>query len=484
MGIDYIEGGWPSSNPKDKLFFNEIKKHGLSNSKLAAFGSTLHKDRKADEDSNLNSLIESGADVAVIFGKSWLLHVKSILKVSEQKNLDLIHDSVAYLRAHGLKVIFDAEHFYQGYLDNKDYALSVLKAAKEAGSDTLVLADTNGGTLPNEVYRITKEVAGALNTRIGVHMHNDTGCAVSNTIMGVEAGATHVQGTINGLGERTGNADLVQIIPSLRLKLKCDVLKPDSLQKLRAASLLLYELSGLAPNPFQPFVGGNAFAHKGGIHSDAVLKDPSAYEHIDPEAVGNLRKIIISELSGASSLVGHAKKLGINLDKSDPRVKEALAKVKEMEKAGYSFDLAPESAFLVLAQHLGLYKSGITLDYWKVISENGMNVAVVKTNGKLGVAESSGPVGAIDAALRKALKKVYPEVEKVFLTDYRVVIPVAAKNTESTVRVTIEFSDGQSSWRTMGVSVNIIEASIEGMVDGMNYYLWKNRTQSAAMAPK
>jgi 2-isopropylmalate synthase len=247
------------------------------------------------------------------------------------------------------------------------------------------------------------------------------------------------------------------------------------MQKLKATSLLLYELSGLAPDPFQPFVGSNAFAHKGGIHSDAVLKDTSAYEHINPELVGNARRIVISELSGASSLVGYAKNLGISINKSDTRVKEALVKIKELEKSGYSFDLAPESAILVLAQHLGLYKSCISLDYWKVISESGLNVAVVKTNGMLGVAESSGPVGAIDAALRKAVKRFYPEVDKVSLADYRVVIPGKVTSTDSTVRVTIELTDGKSSWRTMGVSNNIIEASMEGILDGMNYYLWKNK---------
>ena len=473
--MDYIEGGWPGSNTKDRLFFDEIRKHRLANSKLAAFGSTLHKDRRAAEDPNLNSIVDSGAEAASIFGKSWLLHVNNILKVSKQKNLELIHDSVTYLRERGMKVIFDAEHFYQGYLDDRDYAMSVLSTAKDAGSDTLVLADTNGGTLPGEICRITKDVAGLLGAKIGVHMHNDSGCAVANTIMGVEAGATHIQGTINGLGERTGNADLVQVVPSLMLKLGCKVLKPDSLQQLKAASSLLYELSGIAPDPFQPFVGSNAFAHKGGIHSDAVLKDPNAYEHIDPELVGNLRKIVISELSGASSLAGYAKKLGVDVDKSDARVKEALGKIKELEKSGYSFDLAPESAFLVLAQAMGLYKDRITLEYWKVISENGLNVAVVKTNGMLGVAEDSGPVGAIDKALRKALRKVYPEVGKVSLTDYRVVIPGEVKSTESTVRVLIEMSDGKSGWKTMGVSASIIEASIKGMLDGMNYYLWKVR---------
>lgn len=476
LGVDYIEGGWPGSNPKDKAFFDEIKEYTLKNAKIAAFGSTLHKDKTADKDSNLNEIINSGVDVAVIFGKSWLLHVDNVLKVPKEKNLELISTSVSYLKSHGLKVIFDAEHFYQGFLDSRDYALSVLKTAKEAGSEVLVLADTNGGTPPNKVYEITKEVSGSIAAKLGVHMHNDIGCAVSNSILGVAAGATHVQGTINGIGERTGNADLLQIIPTLSMKLGYDLINSNSLGNLKHISSLVYELSGITPDPCQPFVGSNAFAHKGGIHSDAVLKDTRAYEHMDPDVVGNKRVIIISELSGASSLVAYAKDLGIELEKSDNRVREALASIKELEREGYSFDLAPESALLILLEKIGLYKNYINLSYWKVISERGINIAVVKTGSIVEVSEGVGPVNAVDLALRRAFERVYPQISRISLTDYRVILPKDVKNTESIVRVTVEFSDNSSRWRTMGVSRNIFDASIKALIDGLNFYLWKNKT--------
>ncbi len=416
--------------------------------------------------------MDAGVDTAVLFGKSWLLHVKDVLKASDDENIEIIRDSVSYLRSHGLNVLFDAEHFYQGFLDNREYALKVLKTAADAGSDTIVLADTNGGTPPNEIYRITKDVIASMKGRIGVHMHNDLGCAVSNTIMGVVAGATHVQGTINGIGERTGNADLIQIIPALSLRLGYNVLSAEKLLLLKKISLLLYELTGMQPNPMQPFVGENAFAHKAGVHVDAVLKNSRAYEHIDPSLVGNSRKIIISEVSGVSNLVGYAERFGIKLDKTDENLKKALVRIKEKEREGYSFDLAPESALLILLSELGMYKSYINLDYWKVISEHGLNIAVVKTGGVVEVAEGVGPVDAIDIAIRKAFHRIYPEMSKIKLVDYRVVLPGDIKNTQSVVRVTIEFSNGGGSWRTMGISTNIIAASVSALVDGLNYYLW------------
>ena len=478
LGVDYIEGGWPGSNPKDRLFFKEMVKCGLGSARLAAFGSTLHKDRRPESDENLNAIIDSGADVAVIFGKSWLLHVRNVLNVGTEANLKLVYDSVSYLKAHGLEVIFDAEHFYQGFLDNSQYALSVLKTAKKAGSDTLVLADTNGGTLPHQIAQVTKAVSESINAKIGIHAHNDCGCAVSNTLMAVLSGATHVQGTINGLGERTGNADLVQVLPSLRLKLGLDVLRKKDITKLGEVSSLVYLLSGREPDPFQPFVGSDAFAHKGGIHADAVLKDPAAYEHINPELVGNSRRIILSELSGVSSLVGYAKAQGITLDKTDARVKSALSKIKALEESGYSFDLAPESAFLVLAKEVGIYKEFVDLKKWRVTSTGKSNIATVEANGIAESGEGSGPFDAIDDALRKVLRRIYPELLKIHLIGYRVVLPEEVRDTASVVRVTIEFSDGSAKWRTMGVSKSIIEASVKGLLDGLNYYLWKNRDKS------
>jgi 2-isopropylmalate synthase len=473
LGVDYIEAGWPGSNPKDMDFFKEIKDYSLRNSKVAAFGSTCHKDKKASDDANLNAIIDSGADVAVIFGKTWLLHVEKVLKVSREANLKLVSDSVSYLKSHGIKVIFDAEHFYQGFSENEGYALSVLASASAAGSDTLVLADTNGGTSPNKIYEMTEKVCSSLDAKIGLHMHNDMGCAVSNTLLGVVAGAVHVQGTINGLGERTGNADLVQVIPSLDLKLNRNLLESHDLKKLKQLSSLVYELSGVAPNPSQPFVGRNAFAHKGGIHSDAVLKDTSTYEHIDPALVGNTRRIILSELSGAGSLVAYAKEFGITIDKQDQRVAEALKKIKALEKSGYSFDLAPESALLIFMEELGLYKSKIRIDHWKVTSESGSSTATVTFSGMAETAKAVGPVNAIDIALRKALIREYPELSEITLSDYRVILPGNVNNTESVVRTTIEFTNGSNRWRTMGVSSNIIDASFKGLLDGINFYLWR-----------
>jgi len=473
LGINYIEAGWPGSNPKDEEFFKEIKNYSLSNAKIAAFGSTRRKEFNSKEDPNLNAIIKADVDVAVLFGKSWILHVTDVLKIRPEDNIEIVYDSISYLKSHGLKVIFDAEHFYQGFKDNRTYALKVVKAAEEAKADVIALADTNGGSLPYEIYEITKIVTSEVKTKIGLHMHNDSGCAVANSLMGVLAGARHVQGTINGIGERTGNADLVQIIPNLALKMGFEVLKgKESLKKLREVSRLVYELAGLHPNPYQPYAGDFAFTHKAGVHADAVMKVTRAYEHIDPSLVGNSRRFVISELSGTSNLVTYLENLGLNVDKKDERLKKALKRIKELENKGYSFDLAPASAVLVALQELGLYEKKIDVEYWKVINESSnLSIAVVKVNGQLEVSEGVGPVNAVDLALRKALQKVYPEIGSVKLTDYRVILPGEIKNTESVVRVTIEFTDGLMSWRTVGVSNSVIEASILALINGLDYYL-------------
>ena len=471
LGVDYIEGGWPGSNPKDKAFFDEIKDHSLGRARIAAFGSTMHKDTIAKYDKNLNAILESGASTAVIFGKSWLLHVSDVLKVRPEENLALIHDSIAYLRQHGLEVIFDAEHFYRGFLNNSSYAKKVIESAIDAGSRCIVLADTNGGTPPSVVEKVTKEIANGSKVMIGLHMHNDMGCAVANTLLGVSAGATHIQGTINGLGERCGNADLVQLLPTLGLKMNYEVLDKGKLKRLQGISDFVYEVSGIHKNPSQPYVGSNAFAHKGGIHADAVLKNATAYEHINPLLLGRERSFVVSEMSGGSSLVGYASALGIALKKSDARLRSALEKIKEMEKDGYSFDLAPESAMLVLMKELGLHKEYVALNSWQVISEGDVNTAIVRVGSILEAAEGPGPVNALDTAIRGAVKKIYPTLSNVRLTDYRVVLPGAIRNTESTVRVTIEFSSNSNTWRTMGVSKNIMQASVKALVDGLNFHL-------------
>jgi len=326
--------------------------------------------------------------------------------------------------------------------------------------------------MPNEVYEITRRVVGEVKVKVGLHMHNDSGCAVANTVMGVLAGARHVQGTINGIGERTGNADLVQVIPNLVLKLGLRALRGvESLRRLREVSRLVYELTGLQPNPYQPYVGDYAFTHKAGVHVDAVLKNPRAYEHVDPELVGNSRRFLVSELSGSSNLVAHLRELGVPVDKRDEGVRRALARIKELENRGYSFDLATASAILIALRELNLYRGLIRLEYWRVMDEGDRSIAVVKVNGQLEVAEGVGPVHAVDIALRKALQRVYPELRNVTLVDYRVVLPSEVKNTESLVRVTAEFTDGSRRWRTVGVSTSVVRASVEALVNGLDYYL-------------
>ena len=482
LGVDYIEGGWPGSNPKDEEFFNQVKKLSLVHSKVAAFGSTKKSGSRADEDPSLKAIARSGAEVAVVFGKTWILHVDQVLKVSRQENLDLIHDSLSYLKSLGLKVIFDAEHFYQGFGADREYALEALKVAEEAKVDVITLADTNGGTLPSRVYEVTKMVRERIKSKLGIHAHNDLGCGVANTLMGVMAGARHIQGTINGLGERTGNADLVQVIPTLVAKLGLRALKGrESLKMLRNVSRLVSELAGLPPNPYQPYIGDNAFTHKAGVHVDAVLKNTSAYEHIDPQVVGNTRSVAISELSGTANLVTHATNiLGIEVKKSDERLKRALAEVKRLEKAGYSFDSSPASALLILMRSLGIYRKLIDMQYWKVISETGTSIGLVKANSRLRVAEGKGPINAVDLAIRAALLSDYPELSKITLVDYKVVLPGEVKNTESMVRVTVEFADESNSWRTMGVSANVIEASVKALVDGLDFFLQTRRIAKGA----
>jgi len=484
LGVDYIEGGWPGSNPKDKEFFSMIKKVSLSKSRIAAFGSTRRKDISAKGDVSLNSIIDSDVEVAVLFGKSWDLHVKDVIKSTLEENLEIVYDSIYYLKSHGLSVIFDAEHFYQGYKENSGYATKVIKTAQDAGADVIVLADTNGGTTPYEVFEITKSVSAQISVRLGVHMHNDIGCGVANSILAIKAGATHVQGTINGIGERTGNADLIQIIPTVFYKMGMNILNGEkSMVKLKEISRLVYELAGINPNPYQPYVGDNAFTHKAGVHVDAVMKIPRAYEHINPQMVGNRRKFVISEVSGTSNLVSYLKELGIELDKKDPRLKTALEMIKEKENTGYSFDIAPSSAVLIVFKALGIYQPFIKLDYWKVIGESsGLSIAVVKVNSELEVAEGVGPVHALDKAIRSALTKVYPEVSSIKLTDYRVILPGEVKNTESLVRVTIEFSDGTMVWKTEGVSTNVIEASVLALIDGLDYYLQVNKKIKGALS--
>jgi 2-isopropylmalate synthase (EC 2.3.3.13) len=482
VGVDYIEGGWPYSNPKDLDFFKAMKGYGLTKAKLAAFGSTRRKFIKPRDDESLNAIVKADVPVAVIFGKSWTLHVREVLGVTWEENLAMITESVEYLKEHGMEVIYDAEHFYQGYQEDPEMALASIEAAWRAGARMIVLADTNGGTPPHEIYRITAEVRRKFPAMpLGAHMHNDIGCAVANTLMAVAAGARHVQGTINGVGERTGNADLVAVLPTLELKMGFRVLReeppPIKYGKLRELSRLVYEALGLQPNPYQPYVGEFAFAHKGGVHADAVMKVPRAYEHIDPALVGNRRVFVVSEMAGGASVVlKAAEELGIPLDKRGNAVKQALDEIKRLEREGYSFDLAPASAMLILMQHLGIYRERFRVLEWKVVTgPNERAYAVVKVlvygEERLEAGEGVGPVHAIDVALRRALTVSFPQLKAVVLSDYKVVLPASVRSTESVVRVTAEFRNGERMWRTVGVSSNIVKASMKALVDGYDFAL-------------
>lgn len=424
-----------------------------------------------------------------IFGKSWDLHVISVLNTTLEENLNMIFDSISYLKEHGLRVFFDAEHFYDGFKNNKDYAINVLKTAIEAKADVIILCDTNGGTLPHEFLEITKEVKSLVNIPIGVHCHNDSGVAVANSLLGVIAGATQIQGTINGIGERCGNADICQIIPALELKMGIHALKTskEKLKSLKQLSLYLYEILHMRPNPYQPYVGENAFAHKGGVHVDAVLKNKIAYEHISPEEVGNIRLFSISELSGKANIIAKAKEFGFDIKKDDPIVANILNKIKELEYKGYHLEGANGTLYLLIAKELGLYKKLFHVIRWRTISEshNGDTTAESSIKIRVGdreifvIAEGNGPVNAQDKAIRKAMMEFFPEIEKVQLINYKVSIADTAQGTASSVRTFIEFTDGKTNWITVGVSTNILEASKEALIDGYDYYLQrlKRKTQ-------
>uniref|UniRef100_A0A7J3ZM72 Citramalate synthase n=1 Tax=Fervidicoccus fontis TaxID=683846 RepID=A0A7J3ZM72_9CREN len=485
LGVHIIEGGWPGAIEKDLEFFKRAKKELSLTGRLAAFTSTRRRGLHAARDPILNAVIDSEVEMAVVFGKAWDLHVREVLRAGLEENLEMISDTIEYLRSHGIDVIFDAEHFFDGFKENKEYALSVLGVALESGARTVALADTNGGCLPHEVYNIVSEVARhARASPIGVHLHNDSGCAVANTIMAVLAGAAHVQVTVNGIGERAGNADLCQVVPNLELKLGIRALRDgrpldDRLRKLTYISRLVYELTGTPRNPYQPYVGENAFAHKAGVHVDAVLKTPRAYEHIRPEIVGNARRFVVSDMSGRANLIARAlEELGLVLDKNDARLSQAVSRIKRLESKGYSFDEAPASAMLVLLKALGLYERLFEVKEWHVsIDSRGEVRSVVRVlaagKQQTETATGLGPVHAADNALRKALIKSYPELEKVRLVDYKVALLGLPRHTASTVRVAVTFTDGASIWSTTSVSTNIVEASINAIAEGMDYYLQK-----------
>lgn len=481
LGVEFIEGGWPYSNPKDTEYFRKVKKLNLTRAKVVVFGSTRRKGVKPEDDENLNSLIEAGTDYVTIFGKSWDVHVSSVLVTTLEENLKMISGSVSFLKRKGKKVIFDAEHFFDGYKNNPDYALKTIIVAQEAGADWIVLADTNGGTLPDEVKKIIKEVKPHLSVGFGIHAHNDSDCAVANSLVAVDLGARQVQGTINGYGERCGNANLCSIIPSLELKMGYRCLPEGNLSLLTEVAHFVAEVSNIPPDNHQPYVGLSAFAHKGGVHISAVLKHKKAYEHIEPELVGNASRLLVSELSGLKSLVEKAREtIGIDLSRQPEKAMLLLKKLKEKEKQGYLFEVADGSFGLFVLRNLGRYRPlfelesyEVTINRWR--SGRFQSEAIVKlyVNGerKVEVGEGNGPVNALDRALRKALEPLFPELTKITLSDYRVRVFGREKGTQAKTRVFMEFNRGQKSWGTVGVSENIVEASWQALIEGYEYGL-------------
>ena len=484
LGFDYIEGGWPGSNPKAEEFFARGQKLKLRHAKLAAFASTRHAKHRAASDPNLVKLVKAKTPVVTIFGKSWELHVREALRVTPAQNLEMITDSIAFLRQAGREVIFDAEHFFDGFAANPEYALTVLRAALAGGASRLVLCETNGGKLPHEITAAVAAVRSALGAQValGIHAHNDTECAVANSLAAVAAGCGQVQGTINGYGERCGNANLCSVIPNLQLKMGCRVLTPANLARLTETSRLVSELANLAPNRALPYVGSSAFAHKGGIHVSAVARHPETYEHVRPELVGNHQRVLVSEQAGRSNLVHKAREMGLKLDTAagSEALAGVLAQVKDLEASGYQFEGAEASFALMLRRALGKTRAYFALAGFRVINEKrGAGESYCEATIKVTVggkeahtaAEGDGPVNALDNALRKALLKFYPGLKQLALTDYKVRVLNEKEGTAARVRVLMEFADGEGSWGTVGCSTNIVEASWQALVDGFDYFL-------------
>ena len=484
FGIDYIEGGWPGSNPRDMAFFEEAKKLDLQHAKIAAFGSTRRASLTAEEDPQLKLLLDADTPVVTIFGKTWLLHVTEILRTTAEENLKMIEDSVRFLTESGREVIYDAEHFFDGYCDNPEYAIQTLEAAKRGGAINLTLCDTNGGKLVSELQAIVgKVVAHFPETAVGVHCHNDSGLGVALSLAGVESGASLIQGTMNGYGERNGNANLTSIIPSLSLKMKREFNCAPHLSKLRDLSLFVAEMANCPHDIKAPYVGASAFAHKGGVHADAAAKVKHSYEHIEPELVGNRTRVLVSDMSGRSSVMMKAKEIGVELDVRSPELKSFLGQLKELEFKGYEYEAADASFKLLLARYLkGKQPDFELIGYRTMVSHQTALARVVseatvqiKVNGEIHhtVCEANGPVDALAHALSKAIAPVFPEVSDIELIDYKVRILESQHGTDAIIRVQIESKDIKTgeTWGTVGASDNIIEATWEALVDSVEYKL-------------
>ena len=489
LGVDYIEGGYAASNPKEVRFFEETAKLGLKNSRVVAFSCTRRAGVKASDDASLNAILSCKTSAATLVGKAWDMHVTEVLNCSLDENLKICAESVEFLKGHGLETIFDAEHFYDGYKKNPEYAMKVLTAAAEAGADALVLCDTNGGSLPHEIYKITKAVCKKFNSvMVGIHTHNDSECAMAASLAAVRAGARHVQGTINGLGERCGNANLCTVIPNLALKMGFEVLSPEKIKTLTKVSRFVFEIANLTPVMSMSYVGESAFAHKAGLHVNALRKNTATYEHIDPEVIGNKRRILISELSGRSAILAKLERIltkfsKLKIGKSKRLAQNILDRVQELESEGYQFEAADASFELLVKKVMGTYKPAFELIKYhttveRTVAGEMVTEATVKLNvgGKIEhvVGEGDGPVNALDAALRKSLENFYPSIKDVHLFDYKVRVVNARAGTAARVRVIIESRDKDSIWGTVGVSENIIEASWQALVDSVEYKLQKD----------
>ncbi|MBI4525561.1 MAG: citramalate synthase [Deltaproteobacteria bacterium] len=519
LGIDYIEGGFPGSNSRDAEFFKEVKKLRLKHAKIAAFGMTRKASTRPSQDTGLKALLDAGTPVVTLVGKTWDLHVREDLRIPKRANLELVSDSIAYIKERVDEVIFDAEHFFDGFRCNPEYALECLKAAEDGGADWIILCDTNGGSIPGDILAAMTEAKKVISTPLGIHCHNDGELAVANSMAAVDMGARQVQGTINGFGERCGNLNLCSFIPNLQLKMakKCAsveqlkeiqklndyrphgshffdspeikrLLSEEQLRKMREVSHFLYELANLRPNKHQPYVGDSAFAHKGGMHVAGILKNRLTYEHMDPELVGNRQRVLVSDLAGRSNIVYKAKEYGIQLQSEDHAIQDILKRIKDLEAQGYEFEAAEASFELLIQEALGKKKKNFSLIGFRVIDEKRKEgedpiseaTIMVRVDGveEHAAAMGNGPVNALDRALRKALTKFYPSLKEIELLDYKVRVLSSGEGTGASVRVLIESGDKRDRWGTVGVSRNVIEASWQAVVDSIDYKLYKDSRHS------
>ncbi|MHB9112684.1 MAG: citramalate synthase [Thermoleophilia bacterium] len=491
LGVHYIEGGFPGSNPKDVEFYQKMAGHKLRTAKLAAFGMTHKRGARPHQDPLLRQLLKVDTPVVTIVGKSWKLHTQKVLRVGLEENLKMIEGSVAFLSRKGREVFYDAEHFFDGFMDDPEYALRTLRVAVEAGASRVVLCDTNGATLPSQAAEIVAQVVTGAGVPVGIHAHNDADCAVAVSLMAVEAGATQVQGTVNGYGERCGNANLISIIPALKLKMGLDCVSDRRLAELTETAHFVAEVANVSPETHQPYVGENAFAHKGGLHVSAALRDARTFEHVDPALVGNKQRILVSELAGRATVLKKAAEMGIDLagDGHKETLNRLLKRLKEKEHAGYHYEVADASFELFMRRELGLHKPIIELDNFRIIVQKRKSAVISeakiilkgKDGGELPIAfaEGNGPVNALDVALRKLLPARYPrfveELSRIHLVNYKVRILNENQGTGAVTRVLLDSSDGHDTWGTIGVSENIIEASWEALVDSIEYGLVKRR---------